>query len=106
MWNAGDLQPHLDTRQGANNRQIIRVAKMTDTEHLAGELCQAGAKRDIEISERRVTERVGIVTGWYENRRQRRGIVLWLSTPDFQSPRAHGAPGCLGKPIVTRKDIL
>src|SRR5205807_6747714 len=48
---AGEREPHLDAGERPHDGQIVGVAEVADAEHLAGELGEAGAERNVEVFE-------------------------------------------------------
>src|ERR1700730_3057269 len=103
---AGEREAHLDTGEGADDGQVVGVAEMADAEHLAGELGEAGAERNVEMLERGLAEAVGVLAFGHHHRGERRGIILRLAAPDFQPPAAHRAPRRLGVAVVPREYVL
>src|SRR3954465_12206331 len=62
-WNARKREAHLDAGKRSDDGEIVRIAEMTDAEHLAGNLGQPGAERHVEVFERDLPERICIAPG-------------------------------------------
>src|SRR5437868_4870220 len=68
---AGEREPHFNAGQRAHEHEIVEVAEMADAEHLAAELRQPGAKREIECIEDCLAHAVGIMPRRHQYARQR-----------------------------------
>src|SRR5688572_20395125 len=67
----GEPEPHLDACEGAHQHEIVEIAQVADTEHLAAELGEPGAKRQVEGLEDHLTHPVGVLARGYQDARER-----------------------------------
>ena len=67
----GEAERHLDAGQRAHQHQVVEVAEMADAEHLARDLAEALAERQVEVLQRHLAEGVGVVALGHHDRGQR-----------------------------------
>src|SRR5258706_1049863 len=91
-WNAGEQEAHLDSGESAHQRQIVEVAEVSDAEHLAGKLAQAGAQRHVEGVENHFAHAVGIVSGGRRHCGDRTRIFTRIQRQDLEAPSTHRPP--------------
>src|SRR6266542_2423053 len=92
---AGEREAHLDTGERARQHEVVEVAEVADPERLALQLAEAGAERHVEALEDGLPQRVRVVAGGREHRRDRVAVLLGVCADELEPPRAHRAPGRL-----------
>ena len=106
---AGKPQPHLDSAECADERQVVEIAKMTDAEDSGLERPEAIAEAHVEAREDEAAQRVGAVAFREAHGGQGIRIVGWLGALQLQgaglTPDGGGGACRRAVPGVAREDI-
>src|SRR5438270_12970854 len=74
-WNAGEREAHFHAGERAHQREVVEVAQMPDAKHLAAELAQARAERQVEGLEDDLAHAVRVMAGGDEHGGERGGVL-------------------------------
>jgi hypothetical protein len=72
MGDTGSRQPHFDAGKRAQQNEIVALAEMPYTKHLAGKFGKTRAKRHIEVVENNLAKLIGVMA-----RRHQHGGHHW-----------------------------
>ena len=98
------LQPHLHTREGAHQREIVEVAEMADAEHAALELAEPLAEGHVEPAEDQLAKPVGIQPGRQPHAGKDLGMLRRHAALGLEAPGPDGRPGRGTEAGVARED--
>src|SRR5438034_690042 len=100
------LQRHLDSREPAEQVEVVEAPEMADAEHLATDRAQPDAEGQVEPSMGVADELVGVEARWHHDRGERVRVFGGIPAADRDPERAHRAPARLGEPRVAGEDVV
>src|SRR5689334_11108009 len=106
MRNARELEPHFDTAQRAEQREVVEIAEVADAKHFVAELAQPASERHVEALEYGFPESDFAVTLRHEHSGKRARILGRIETQDLEPPSAYGAARGFRVTIVPLEDVL
>src|SRR5436190_6448950 len=98
--NCSQRKAHFDAGKRAHQHEIVEVAEVADAEHLAAELGEPRAERQIERVEDHLAHAVGILAGRHHYPGERGRLLARIEREYLEAPPAHRAPRRFGMALV------
>ena len=97
---------HFRARDGAEQHQLVEVAQMADTEHLAGDFRQTGAEREVVALVGGLDDLGGVKAFRHHDGGDGVRIPLRLLGAGLQAPGRDGGAGAFGEVMVALVNLI
>lgn len=90
----------------AEQHQLVEIAEMADAEHLAGDLVEAGAEREIVALIGDLDDLGGVEAFRHHDRGHSVGVPLGFLGAGLEAPGRDRGAHALGEMVMTRIDLI